>query len=92
MYFRLYKDDAKKGKEWRWTLIADNGEPIASGEGYDREAGALHAINLIRKMSATTRIHNEVTGKDIVEAPAIKLPTFGLPLPTAPAPYAAPKI
>ena len=35
--------------EWRWTAIADNGEPIASSsEGYVNRDDCLHAIDLMK--------------------------------------------
>ncbi len=32
---------------WRWRLIGDNGEPLASGESYARKEDCLHVIRLI---------------------------------------------
>jgi uncharacterized protein YegP (UPF0339 family) len=35
--------------EWRWTAIANNGEPIAvSSEGYKHLSDCLHAIDLMK--------------------------------------------
>ncbi len=48
--FEVYKD--KKG-EWRWRLVASNGNNIASsGEGYERKQGCLDAIESVRKNAA----------------------------------------
>lgn len=45
MNARLYRDDAG---EWRWTLAADNGEPLAvSSEGYRHRGDAEHALHLV---------------------------------------------
>jgi len=46
MEFQLYKD---KAGEWRWRLLARNGESIAtSGEGYKNKADCRHAIDLVK--------------------------------------------
>jgi uncharacterized protein YegP (UPF0339 family) len=46
MRFQVYKDAAR---EWRWRLLAHNGQVIAvSGEGYKRKAACLHGIHLVR--------------------------------------------
>jgi uncharacterized protein YegP (UPF0339 family) len=39
--FEVYPD---KADEWRWRLKADNGEIVAVGEGYTREADAERGI------------------------------------------------
>jgi uncharacterized protein len=45
MHFYVYPD-AKN--EIRWRLVAGNGRTLAdSGEGYQRWASCLHAMNLI---------------------------------------------
>ena len=44
MTFEIYKS---KGK-FRWRLKADNGEIVASGEGYTRKAKVLEAIDLLK--------------------------------------------
>lgn len=45
MHFYVYKD--RRG-EYRWTLYAANGEPVAdSAEGYVRVASCVAGINLI---------------------------------------------
>jgi uncharacterized protein YegP (UPF0339 family) len=41
---KVFKDH---GGEWRWTLHADNGEPISdSDEGYVDKDAALHGLML----------------------------------------------
>jgi uncharacterized protein YegP (UPF0339 family) len=47
--FVIYKD--KRG-EYRWRLVAANGEPIAdSAEGYVRRADCVAGVNLVRGAS-----------------------------------------
>lgn len=41
-----------KGGEWRWRLIARNGEIIASGEGFTREKGAHRAVAAVKRAVA----------------------------------------
>ena len=54
MYFELYRDRAD---EWRWTLIASNGNKIAcSGEGYVRKVDAAHGIDLIKSTTPATEV------------------------------------
>jgi uncharacterized protein YegP (UPF0339 family) len=44
-YFDVYRD---ANREWRWRLVAANGEPIAaSGEGYVRRVDALAAVRMV---------------------------------------------
>jgi uncharacterized protein YegP (UPF0339 family) len=46
MTYWMYKDS--KG-EWRWNLVASNGNKIAdSGEGYKNEADCLAGIALVK--------------------------------------------
>ncbi len=44
--FELYKD---KAGEFRWRLRHQNGEIIASGEGYTTKANALNGIESVKK-------------------------------------------
>lgn len=44
--FELYKD--KKG-EFRWRLIATNGQVIATGEGYTTKESAKNGIESVKK-------------------------------------------
>jgi uncharacterized protein YegP (UPF0339 family) len=48
----VYED--MKG-EWRWRMVAGNGEVIAtSGEGYTRKGDATRAANTAKKRMAET--------------------------------------
>ena len=41
----IFKDAAG---EWRWRLVADNGEPVAdSAESYKRRHDARHGLSLV---------------------------------------------
>ena len=44
--FEVYKDKAGK---FRFRFRAPNGQPMFSGQGYKRKAGALKAIESIKK-------------------------------------------
>ena len=52
--FELYKD--KKG-EFRWRLVASNGQAIASsGEGYTTLSNAKAGIESVKKNAATAAV------------------------------------
>lgn len=53
MRFELYKD---KKKEWRWRLVAVNGQIMAdSAEGYKRKYRAKGAIDtIVRRLSTSS--------------------------------------
>ena len=52
--FELYKD--KKG-EFRWRLVASNGQTIASsGEGYTEKTSAKAGIASVKKNAPTAEI------------------------------------
>lgn len=51
--FELYKD--KKG-EYRWKLIAANGQTIAVGEGYTTKESAKNGIESVKKNAPTAAI------------------------------------
>jgi len=44
--YELFKD---KSGEWRWRLIAPNGEIVAVSEGYRNKQAARDTINAIRQ-------------------------------------------
>jgi len=54
--FELYKD--KKG-EFRWRLIATNGQLIASGEGYKTKESAKAGIESVKKNAPTAPIEEK---------------------------------
>lgn len=52
MYFQIYK-----GKDgWRWRLKAANHETVAVGEAYNDRGDCLHAIGLLKKVTADTPV------------------------------------
>ena len=56
--FEIYKD--KKG-EFRWRLIASNGQMIAnSGEGYKSKDSAKNGIESVQKNAAKAAIEEKV--------------------------------
>lgn len=54
--FQLYKD--KKG-EFRFRLVASNGETIASSEGYKTKDSAKNGIESIKKNAASAVIEDK---------------------------------
>ena len=55
MKFTIYKD---KGGEFRFRLVATNGNVLASSEGYAAKASAQSAID---------RIKSDASGADVVD-------------------------
>lgn len=52
--FEIYKDN--KGN-YRWRLLAQNGEPVASsGEGFAEKRTAMNAVKKLKDWSNTTNI------------------------------------
>ncbi|WP_305119121.1 YegP family protein [Tahibacter harae] len=48
-HFEIFRD--KSAKQWRWRLVAGNGEKIAtSGEGYASYHNALRAANRVKEL------------------------------------------
>lgn len=55
--FKLYKDTQK---EYRWSLIHQNGNIIAdSGEGYSSKQGALNGIQSVKENAPTAPIDDQ---------------------------------
>jgi hypothetical protein len=54
--FQLYKD--KKG-EFRFRLVASNGETIASSEGYKAKDSATAGIESVKKNAPTAAIEDK---------------------------------
>lgn len=47
--------------EWRWSLHADNGDIVAiSGEGYKREEGCDHAIDIVKRFAAIASVRRDI--------------------------------
>lgn len=51
MHFEIYRTWLK---QWRWRLRGANGEIIASGESYKREADCMEVIDLVKRTSRVT--------------------------------------
>ena len=67
--FQVYQD--KKG-EFRFTLLAKNGEPVAlSSEGYKTKAACMGAVKKMKDWSNTEAI--EFVDKNAKKAPAKKV-------------------
>lgn len=48
----LLEDEELAHTQWRWTLEADNGEPIATGaEGYGDKRDCIHGFGLTHRAS-----------------------------------------
>jgi len=54
--FEIYKD--RKG-EYRWRLLANNNQVIATGEGYASKAGCKNGIASIKKNAARAKIDDQ---------------------------------
>lgn len=48
-YFKIFQDRAG---EWRWTLYAGNGEPVATSEGYTTKYSAQRSATRVREIAA----------------------------------------
>ncbi len=53
--FEIYKD--KKG-QFRWRLLANNNQVIASGEGYTSKASCKNGIESVRKNAPKAEIED----------------------------------
>ena len=69
--FEIHEDKAGK---WRWRLRARNGELVAmSDQGFASKAGAVKALDVVRRNVAEAEGHEEApTGDDAAEAKNIK--------------------
>ena len=54
--FQLYKD--KKG-EFRFRLVAPNGETIATSEGYKSKDGAKNGIESVKKNATSATVEDK---------------------------------
>jgi uncharacterized protein len=57
--FEIFRDHAG---EYRWRLRADNGEPIATGEGHSSPGDAARAADTVKRVAPTATIEDEVLG------------------------------
>jgi len=48
MKWEVYKD---KAGEYRWRLVAANGEIVAASEGYKNKKDAIETINIIKEFA-----------------------------------------
>jgi uncharacterized protein YegP (UPF0339 family) len=53
--FEIYRD---KGGEFRFNVVAANGEIVASSEGYTSKAGCLNGIDSIKENATHARIED----------------------------------
>ncbi len=69
--FEIHED---KAGHWRWRLRARNGELVAMSEqGFTTKAGAIKALDVVRRNVAEADGHEEApTGDDAAEAKTIK--------------------
>lgn len=43
-------------RDWRWRLIAANGEIVAHGEGYSSRAAAIEGVETVRRLSGVAGV------------------------------------
>jgi uncharacterized protein YegP (UPF0339 family) len=58
-HFEIYRDHAG---EWRFRLRADNGEIVATSEGYTSIDSAFEGIDVVRRLAQTATVDDEVLG------------------------------
>lgn len=51
--FEVFQD---KGGEWRFNLVAPNGEVIASSEGYSSKANCMNGIESVKRYASDAEI------------------------------------
>lgn len=54
----VYEDDAS---EWRWRLIAGNGEIVGQSEGYTTKADAKRGAETLRRISTSAELSEEIS-------------------------------
>ncbi len=54
--FEIYKD--RKG-EFRWRLLADNNQVIATGEGYKSKASCKNGIESVKKNAKSAKVEDQ---------------------------------
>jgi uncharacterized protein YegP (UPF0339 family) len=73
--FEIFEDNQG---EWRWRLVASNGEPVAvSEQGFSSKSGVVRSLDVVRRNTADAEDHSEVAtdekagkGFEIFEAEA----------------------
>jgi large subunit ribosomal protein L21 len=56
--FEIFED----GGEWRWRLVASNGEPVAvSEQGFSSKAAVVRTLDVVRRNVAEAEGHTEAT-------------------------------
>lgn len=53
--FRIYRDQGKK-QDFRWHLVAPNGEIIAAGEGYTTKNSCAEGIKDVKEYAAVAKV------------------------------------
>ena len=60
--FEIFEDETG---EWRWRLIASNGEPVAvSEQGFSTKSGVVRSLDVVRRNTADAEDHTEVAADD----------------------------
>jgi uncharacterized protein YegP (UPF0339 family) len=54
--FEIYQD---RKKQYRWRLLADNNQVIASGEGYTSKAGCKNGIESVKKNAPKAKVEDQ---------------------------------
>lgn len=54
--FAIYMDIAQ---QYRWRLIAGNGEKVAASEAYVSKQGAIRSAERVKALAATAQIEDE---------------------------------
>lgn len=54
--FEIYKD--RKG-QFRWRLLADNNQVIATGEGYTSKASCKNGIESVKKNAPKAKVEDQ---------------------------------
>ena len=59
--FEIFED----GGEWRWRLVASNGEPVAvSEQGFSSKSSVVRTLDVVRRNVAEAEGHSEATDDD----------------------------
>jgi uncharacterized protein YegP (UPF0339 family) len=80
--FAMYKD---KAKEWRWKLVAPNGQTIAdSGEGYKNKSDMINMIQTITGLREDKYDEEKLADTNYVQIVDENGSIYGHPTPTSP--------